>query len=88
MNSKIELIKSQIAKYATIILLRHNNPDGDALGCVLGLGFFLQQHFPHKKILEDGDNNSKYLSFLGHLPRAHCNRLPGSTCDYLWCSRN
>ena len=84
MNSKIELIKSQIAKYATIILLRHNNPDGDALGCVLGLGFFLQQHFPHKKILEDGDNNSKYLSFLGHLPRATATDYQGALviiCD-------
>ena len=44
-------IAEAIKKYDTIILHRHTNPDGDALGSQIGLKAVLQENIPNKKIL-------------------------------------
>ncbi len=52
----LELIRS----YPCVILHRHKNPDGDALGCQLGLRHILRDSFPDKRILAVGDLNDRY----------------------------
>ncbi len=66
----INKIKATIEAFDTIIMLRHLNPDGDAVGSALGLGSFLQQLYPHKKILMDGALNDNYLNSIKRLPVA------------------
>ena len=55
----IELIK----KYDTIIIHRHTNPDGDALGSQVGLKHILRDSFPDKRVLVVGDTSRRY-SFI------------------------
>ena len=45
-NDALELINDA----DTIAISGHTNPDGDALGSVLGLGIALRRHFPLKKV--------------------------------------
>jgi len=45
-----EEIRSLIEKYPRIILHRHKNPDGDALGAQLGLKDILEKNYPEEKI--------------------------------------
>ena len=56
-------IVEAIKKYDTIILHRHTNPDGDALGSQIGLKAVLQENFPNKKIYAVGDDAKRY-SFM------------------------
>ena len=56
-------IAEAIKKYDTIILHRHTNPDGDALGSQIGLKAVLQENFPNKKIYVVGDDAKRY-SFM------------------------
>ena len=44
-----EQIMAQIAAHDTIIIHRHKNPDGDALGSQLGLKHLLKAAFPEKQ---------------------------------------
>ena len=84
MKDIINNIKAKIAEYETIIVLRHKNPDGDALGSALGLGIFLQKMFPEKRIVTDGVKTPNYLSFLASLPTAHRDDYPDAlaiVCD-------
>lgn len=55
----LELIK----KYDTIIIHRHSNPDGDAIGSQVGLKHLLLHNFPDKKIYTVGDSAKRY-SFI------------------------
>ena len=57
-----ELLKT-IESYKTIILHRHKNPDGDALGSQIGLKYILQENFPEKTVLVVGDGAGHY-SFM------------------------
>ena len=52
----IELIK----KYDTIIIHRHNNPDGDALGSQIGLKHIIKDTFPEKTVFVVGDASRRY----------------------------
>ncbi|ETJ37683.1 hypothetical protein Q604_UNBC08113G0001, partial [human gut metagenome] len=45
-----EEILTQIKRYDTIIIHRHQRPDPDAYGSQLGLKAILQASFPKKKI--------------------------------------
>ena len=45
---------TQIKKYERIIIHRHKNPDGDALGSQLGLKEIIQEKFPEKEVLAVG----------------------------------
>lgn len=55
-----EAIHSLIEKYPRIILHRHKNPDGDALGAQLGLRYILTENYPDKEILAVGDMTPRY----------------------------
>ena len=52
-----------IKKYDTIIIHRHKNPDGDALGCQVGLKHIIRDSFPEKRVLAVGDMTPRY-SFM------------------------
>ena len=54
-----------INKYNTIIIHRHKNPDGDALGSQLGLKRLIELNFPTKKVYAFGDENT--FVFLGKM---------------------
>ncbi len=58
-----EHILAQIQKADTILIHRHKNPDGDALGSQLGLKYILQDNFPGKTIYAVGDDAGRY-SFM------------------------
>ena len=57
-----ELLK-QIQAHNTIIIHRHKNPDGDALGSQIGLKHILKDNFPGKTIYVVGDSAGHY-SFM------------------------
>lgn len=52
-----------IKKYDVIIIHRHSNPDGDAMGSQIGLKRVLQVNFPDKKIHAVGDDARRF-SFM------------------------
>ena len=56
-----------IREYNRIIIHRHKNPDGDALGSQLGLAGILRENFPEKEILCVGDTSLRY-AFMGFTP--------------------
>ena len=58
-----EQILNEIKKYNTIIIHRHNKPDGDAMGSQIGLKHILQENFPEKSIYVVGDG-AGFLSFM------------------------
>lgn len=49
-----------IKKYDVIIIHRHSNPDGDAMGSQIGLKRVLQVNFPDKKIYAVGDDARRF----------------------------
>ena len=53
-----------IKNHDVIIIHRHSNPDGDAMGSQLGLKHVLQTNFPDKKIYAVGDSAGRF-SFMG-----------------------
>ena len=57
-----ELLK-QIQAHDTIIIHRHKNPDGDALGSQIGLKHILKDNFPGKTVYVVGDSAGHY-SFM------------------------
>ena len=59
-----EKIKNLIEQYPRIILHRHKNPDGDALGAQLGLKKILMENYPEKEILAVGDMTPRYAFML------------------------
>lgn len=59
-----EKILSLIEKYDRIIIHRHKNPDGDALGSQLGLLHAIKDTYPHKEVYAVGDLTSRYEFML------------------------
>ena len=55
----LELIKS----HNTVIIHRHSNPDGDAIGSQVGLKHIIKTAFPGKEVLAVGDSAGRY-SFI------------------------
>lgn len=55
-----ETILSLIEKYDTVIIHRHKNPDGDALGSQIGLKHILRATYPHKTVLAVGDAAGRF----------------------------
>lgn len=49
-----------IEKYDRIIIHRHSNPDGDAIGSQVGLKNILKENFPNKEIYAVGDTSKRY----------------------------
>ncbi len=55
-----ENVRSLIEKYDRIILHRHQNPDGDALGAQLGLYHLIKENYPAKQVFAVGDGSRRY----------------------------
>ncbi len=62
-----EQIRSLIEQYDTIILHRHSQPDGDALGSQIGLKHLLLANYPHKRVFCVGDAAGRY-AFMQDAP--------------------
>lgn len=62
-----EAIYELIKKYPRIIIHRHKNPDGDALGAQMGLKKILIENFPEKEIYAVGDMTPRY-AFMVNTP--------------------
>ena len=58
-------ILEKIKQYDKIIIHRHSNPDGDALGSQIGLRLVLEENFPEKKIYTVGDAAKRYAFMAG-----------------------
>ena len=63
-----------VKAYNTIIIHRHNRPDGDALGSQIGLKNILRENFPEKTIYIVGDNPG----FFGFMEGAQMDQIPDS----------
>ena len=57
-------ILSLIEKYDKIIIHRHKNPDGDALGSQLGLYHIIKDTYPEKEVYVVGDLTPRYAFML------------------------
>jgi len=55
-----EEILNLIQEADRIIIHRHKNPDGDALGSQIGMKHILKENFPEKEILMVGDEAGRY----------------------------
>ena len=55
-----EQLFSAIKEYNRIIIHRHSNPDGDALGSQIGLKNILKENFPEKEIYVVGDSSQRF----------------------------
>ena len=55
-----EAIIEKIKEYGRIIIHRHNNPDGDALGSQLGLKNIIIDSFPGKEVYVVGDGAGRF----------------------------
>ena len=58
-----ERVFAAIQSYDRIIIHRHKNPDGDALGSQIGLKHILLENFPNKEVYTVGDAAGRY-SFM------------------------
>lgn len=72
-----ENILALIQKFDTIIIHRHNKPDGDAMGSQLGLKHILMENFPEKKIYAVGDDPR----FFGFMDDSEMDEIPDSTYE-------
>lgn len=66
MNSydKLEIVKKSIIQSEYILIVTHDNPDGDAYGSALGLYNFLIYHFPDKEIdvfINSPENRGRFM---------------------------
>lgn len=59
-----ENIHKLIGEHSTIIIHRHKNPDGDALGAQIGLKKILSDTYPEKKIYATGDMTPRYAFMI------------------------
>ncbi len=55
-----EQIRQCIEAYETVIIHRHKNPDGDALGSQIGLKHLILENYPGKRVLCVGDAAGRY----------------------------
>ncbi len=58
-----EEILQTIKEYSTVIIHRHYNPDGDAMGSQIGLKNIIKDNFPDKKVYAVGDDPKRF-SFM------------------------
>lgn len=55
-----EQLIEAIKKYDRIIIHRHSNPDGDALGSQIGLKNIIKENFPDKEVYAVGDSSVRF----------------------------
>lgn len=53
-------IKELVEKYDRIIIHRHSNPDGDAIGSQVGLKHIIKTNYPEKEVYAVGDASKRY----------------------------
>ena len=58
-------ILEEIENHGVIIIHRHTNPDGDALGSQIGLQKLIEHNFPQKKVYIVGDEAGRYAFMDG-----------------------
>ena len=63
--SVLDKILSLIRAYQHIVIHRHTNPDGDALGSQIGLKHIIQDNFPGKCVYVTGDEAGRYAFMEG-----------------------
>ncbi len=57
-------ILALLEKYDRIIIHRHKNPDGDALGSQIGLYYIIKDSYPEKEVYMVGDMTPRYAFML------------------------
>ena len=62
-----EKILELIEQYPRVIIHRHKNPDGDALGSQIGLMHIIRDTYPDKEVLVVGDMTARY-AFMADAP--------------------
>ena len=55
----------KIKEFDTIIIHRHSNPDGDALGSQIGLKNIIKENFPDKTVYVVGDMTARFAFMEG-----------------------
>ena len=63
-HNMFEKIHALIEKYDRIIIHRHKNPDGDAIGSQLGLYHAIKDSYPEKEVYTVGDLTPRYSFML------------------------
>ena len=65
-------VLDEINKHGRIIIHRHENPDGDAMGAQIGLKHLILENFPWKQVYTVGDPAGRYSfmedSTMDHIP--------------------
>lgn len=72
-NKILNLIK----KYKTIIIHRHEKPDGDALGSQIGLKLAILETFSDKEVFAVGDT-SEHIKFIGEMDTIDDDKYKGA----------
>ena len=70
-------IFNKIKQYDTIIIHRHNKPDGDAIGSQIGLKEAILATFPTKEVLVVGDESERF-NFLGKMNNVSSEKYKGA----------
>lgn len=60
-----ETILKDIEAFDTIVIHRHSNPDGDALGSQVGLACIIRENYPDKTVYTVGDAAGRYAFMDG-----------------------
>ena len=63
-----EKVLDAIKSYGRIIIHRHSNPDGDAIGSQVGLKNIIKENFPEKEVYAVGDAAGRYSFIAGSSP--------------------
>lgn len=58
-------VSAAIASYDVIVIHRHTNPDGDALGSQIGLKELINLNYPGKQVFTVGDDAGRYAFMDG-----------------------
>lgn len=75
-------IRKLIEKYDKIIIHRHKNPDGDAIGSQYGLALTLKHNFRNKKVFVVGDINDRiYQAKMDEIDDKEYNDALAIICD-------
>lgn len=72
-----EAILKEIKAFDTVIIHRHNKPDGDAIGSQIGLKHIIQTNYPGKKVYAVGDEPG----FYGFMEDSQPDEIPDSTYE-------
>ncbi len=68
-------ILEKIKEYNRVIIHRHTNPDGDALGSQIGLREIIKKNFPEKTVYTVGDGSKRF----GFMEGSEMDEIPDET---------